>query len=119
MPASISSAMIKDLRHLLASAIADAKAYDVPGLCRRLNLADGDDQEAFASKYKYAQKRLVEVSSEQVVASAHQLAAEENHFELSEQLAKIDELKGPAYADAPAPHRAVRRSPPGAGGRGY
>lgn len=96
MPASISPAMIKDLRHLLASAIADAKAYDVPGLCRRLNLADGDDQEAFASKYKYAQKRLVEVSSEQVVASARQLAAEENHFELSEQLAKIDELKGPA-----------------------
>nr|WP_276558936.1 hypothetical protein [Bradyrhizobium elkanii] len=88
--------MVKELRHLLASAISDAKAYDVPGLCRRLNLADGDEQEAFSSKYKYAQKRLVEVSAEQVVASARQLAAEEQHFELSEQLAKIDELNGPA-----------------------
>lgn len=96
MLASFAPAMIKDLRHLLASAIADAKAYDVPGLCRRLNLADGEEQEAFASKYKYAQKRLVEVSAEQVVASARQLAAEANHLELSEQLAKIDELKGPA-----------------------
>jgi len=96
MPASIPPAMIKELRHLLASAIADAKAYDVPGLCRRLNLGDGEEQEAFASKYKYAQKRLVEASAEQVVISARQLAAEEVHFELGEQLAKIDELKGSA-----------------------
>lgn len=96
MPASIPPAMIKELRHLLASAIADAKAYDVPGLCRRLNLDDGEEQEAFASKYKYAQKRLIDVSADQAVASARVLAAEESHFELAEQLAKIDELKGPA-----------------------
>ena len=54
MPALFPPPMIKELRHLLASAIADAKAYDVPGLCRRLNLGDGEEQEAFASKYKYA-----------------------------------------------------------------
>lgn len=94
--ATLPPAMIKELRHLLASAIADFKAYDVPGVCRRLNLGDGDDQEAFASKYKYAQKRLVEVSAEQVIASARELAAEESHFELGEQLAKIDELNGAA-----------------------
>jgi hypothetical protein len=88
--------MIKELRHLLASAIADAKAYDVPGLCRRLDLGDGDEQEAYASKYKYAQKRLGDASANQVVTSARQLAAEESHFELGEQLAKIDELKGSA-----------------------
>ncbi|CAA0129905.1 Uncharacterised protein [Starkeya nomas] len=96
MPVAIPPAMIKELRHLLASAISDAKAYDVPGLCRRLNLADGEEQEAFASKYKYAQKRLADVSAEQVVVSARELAAEEQRFELSEQLAKIDELNGPA-----------------------
>jgi hypothetical protein len=88
--------MIKELRHLLASAIADAKAYDVPGLCRRLNLGDGEEQEAFASKYKYAQKRLIDVSTDQIVASARLLAAEESHFALGEQLSKIDEIKGPA-----------------------
>ncbi len=88
--------MIKALREVLASVIADAKAYDVPGLCRRLNLADGDDQEAFASKFKYAHKRLLEVSAEQVVASARRLLAEGEHFALAEQLAKIDELGGPA-----------------------
>ena len=96
MPANIPPTMIKELRHLLASSIADAKAYDVPGLCRRLDLGDGDEQEAYASKYKYAQKRLGDASANQVVTSARQLAAEESHFELAEQLAKIDELKGPA-----------------------
>ena len=94
--------MIKELRHLLASAIADAKAYDVPALCRRLNLGDGEEQEAFASKYKYAQKRLVEASADKVVSSARQLAAEESHFELGEQLAKIDELSGADGYDAHA-----------------
>jgi hypothetical protein len=92
----IPPAMLKALREALASAIADAKAYDVPGLCRRLNLADGDDQEAFASKFKYAHRRLLEATTEQVLASARQLLAEESHFELGERLAKIDELNGPA-----------------------
>jgi hypothetical protein len=50
----IPPSLIKDLRHLVASAISDAKAYDVPGLCRRLGLADGTGEEAFSSKYRYA-----------------------------------------------------------------
>jgi hypothetical protein len=86
--------MMKDLRHLLASAIANAKAYDVPALCRRLDLRDGEEQEAFASKYKYALKRIQEVSSDRVVECARNLTAEEIHFDLGEQLAKIDDLDG-------------------------
>jgi len=64
-------------------------------LCRRLNLADGTEQEAFASKYKYAQKRLAEVASAEVLASARALISEEDHFGLAESVAKIDELAGP------------------------
>ena len=44
MSASVSPAMIKTFGTPLALAIADAKAYDVPELCRRLNLADGEKQ---------------------------------------------------------------------------
>ena len=94
MTGMISPLMLKNLRHLLASAISEAKAYDVPGLCRRLNLGDGTDQEAFASKYKYAHKRLAEAAAAQVIDSARALTAEEAHFELAEQLAKVDELQG-------------------------
>lgn len=95
MSISLSPSTLKELRHLLASAIADAKAYEVPALCRRLGLGDGQEQEAFASKYKYAQKRLADISADQVVTTARQFAAEASHFELCEHLAKIDELKGP------------------------
>ena len=92
IPRSVPPAWIKALREALASAIADAKAYDVPALCRRLNLGDGDEQEAFSSKFVYTHKRLLEVSTDQVVVCARQLLAEQEHFELAEQLAKIDEL---------------------------
>lgn len=88
--------MLKELRHQLASGISDAKAYDVPALCRRLNLADGTEQEAFASKYKYAQKRVAELAGTEVLASSRSLLAEEEHFALGEIVAKIDELTGTA-----------------------
>lgn len=93
MTRAIEPSILKDLRHLLASAISDAKAYDVPGLCRRLGLADGHEDEAFSSKYKYAYKRLVEASAVQVIESARRFLSEEEHFELSELLSKLDELQ--------------------------
>tara|TARA_E500000318_G_scaffold92395_1_gene90985 strand:+ start:618 stop:1805 length:1188 start_codon:yes stop_codon:yes gene_type:complete len=92
MTHAIKSAILKDLRHLLASAVSDAKAYDVPGLCRRLGLADGSEDEAFSSKYKYAHKRLVEASAEQVIESSRRFLSEEEHYELAETLSKLDEL---------------------------
>jgi len=86
--------MLRELRHQLASAISDAKAYEVPALCRRLNLADGSEQEAFASKFKYAQKRLTEISGAEVVKCARAYLADDNRFDLSERVAKIEELEG-------------------------
>ena len=46
-------ALAKELRHCLAAAISDFKAYDVPAVCKRLGLGDGTAEEAFSSKYKY------------------------------------------------------------------
>jgi hypothetical protein len=94
MNKTIPSAMLKDLRHQLASAISDAKAYDVPSLCRRLNLADGNEQEAFSSKYKYAQKRLAELAGAEVLATARAFLTEDEHFELSELVSKIEDQEG-------------------------
>jgi hypothetical protein len=61
-----------------------------------LNLTDGTEQEAFASKYKYAQKRIAELAGAEVLASGRSLLAEEDHLGLDEIVAKIDELTGPA-----------------------
>lgn len=63
-------------------------------MCRRLGLDDGDEQEAFASKYKYAQRRLAGVSAVSLIAIASRLTEEGGHFEVGEQLAKIDDING-------------------------
>ncbi|WP_421999360.1 abortive infection family protein [Reyranella sp.] len=95
MAKSVPPEMLRELRHQLALAISDAKAYEIPALCRQLNLADGSQQEAFASKYRYAQRRLTEVSGAEVIASARAYLVEDDHFAISEQVAKIDEIGGP------------------------
>lgn len=79
------------MRHKLASAISDAKAYDVPSLCTRLGLEGGTEQEAFSSKYKYASKRLQALPGKRIVEIARQYLAEEDHFALSEVLRVLDE----------------------------
>jgi len=87
--------MIRDLRSVIAGAISDWKAYDVPAVCRRVGLADGEEQEAYSSKYKYALKRIQELPAEEVVVVGHRLAAETEDFRLQELLAKIDEIGEP------------------------
>lgn len=86
--------MLKELRRLVASAISDAKAYDVPALCRRLGLADGSEQEAYGSKFMYAQKRLAELDAPRVLDVARALLTENPDFALTEQVAKLDEIGG-------------------------
>jgi hypothetical protein len=89
------AALIRDLRHLIASAISDAKAYEVPSLCGRLGLADGETDEAFGSKYRYAQKRLAAVAGADLVGVARKLLEEVDHHRLSEAVAKYEEVGGP------------------------
>lgn len=84
-------ALLRELRQQLASAIADAKAYDVPSLCVRLGLAEGSDEEAFSSKFRYAATRLAAIDSGAVLEAARRLLVEYEHFGLAEAAAHIEE----------------------------
>lgn len=42
--------LLESLKHNIAAALSDTKAYDLPIVCTSLGLADGDQQEAHASK---------------------------------------------------------------------
>lgn len=75
-----------------AEVIAAAKAYDVPPLCVRLGLSEGSEAEAMGSKLKYAHSRLMEMSPVAVLTAARALVSEEPDFDLSELLAKVDEV---------------------------
>ncbi|MDA5635760.1 MULTISPECIES: abortive infection family protein [Rhizobium/Agrobacterium group] len=88
---SFPSTLTQDLRHQLASTISDFKSYEVPAICTRLGLADGTDDEAFQSKFKYAQKRLVGVGLPDLKRMAQNLLDEKGDYYLAEIVAKIDE----------------------------
>lgn len=94
MTQAAKSKMVKEIRDLVASVIANTKAYNVPSLCVRLGLADGTEEEAFASKFKYAQKRMAGVTAPRAIVIARELLAEEPSFALSEAIAKFDEVDG-------------------------
>lgn len=84
-------ALVKELRHCLATLISDFKAYDVPSVCARLGLGDGSAEEAFSSKYKYASSRIASKTIAEVLGAARALLAEEEDFALSEAASKFEE----------------------------
>jgi hypothetical protein len=83
--------LIDQLRTSLASAISDFKAYDVPGICSRIGLADGTPDEAYSSKNKYASKRLAGLPWNEVLGAARKLLSSTDDFYLSEAVAKVEE----------------------------
>lgn len=90
--ADIPPDLIKAIRSRAADVISGTKAYDVPALCTRIGLADGSEDEAMRSKFKYAHSRLMELAVDQVVAASRLLISEEDDFWLAEYVAKVDEL---------------------------
>jgi len=46
--------LLESLKHNIAAALSDTKPYDLPIVCTSLGLADGDQQEAYASKFARA-----------------------------------------------------------------
>ncbi len=99
MSAKIPSGLIKELRHQIASAIYDSKSYEVPALCVRLGLAEGTEEEAFSSKYKYAQKRLAGLNAHALQQVAAKMLEIDDFYSLSEAAAKLDELEGAQLSD--------------------
>ena len=86
---NIGPGQVKQLRHLIATVIANYKSYKVPAVCVRYGLADGTPEEAFNSKYKYVEKRLEALSSGELSEIARALQQDEENFELGELLDKI------------------------------
>lgn len=91
----LSPANINALRQAISSQLAEYKAYELPGVCVRYGLAGGTGDEAFSGKYRYVLRRVTALPAEEVLKIARAiLAEEENAFELSEAVAKIDERSG-------------------------
>lgn len=84
--------LIKDLRVALSNAIANFKAYEVPAVCKRLGMREGEESEAFSSKYKYASSRASELNNDDLLKASRQLLEEEpDLFYLNEAVEKLND----------------------------
>lgn len=87
-----SPALVRELRHHIASEIGSFSAYQVPALCRKLGLSDGDTHESFRSKYKYAENRLIELEPIQLQEVGSLLLDETDSYQLTEAMANFREF---------------------------
>ncbi|MCA3185841.1 MAG: abortive infection family protein [Methylobacterium sp.] len=86
-----SATVVRQLGDALAKVISDFSANEVPSLCDRLGLRSGDREEAFKSKLKYAERRIIEKAPIDLISIAKRLLEEVDSYDLSEALAKIQE----------------------------
>jgi hypothetical protein len=82
------------LRQLIASVISSHKSYSVPGICAGYGLAEGTEEEAFRSKFKYVMTRLQPLPASEILRIARAVQSEEESADLDEALAKFDEQGG-------------------------
>lgn len=99
MAISYPSSLIRELRNEIANTIAAYKAYDVPGVCTRLGLADGDGAEAFNSKFRYASSRLAGIAAEDLLAMAGKLLEDTTNYSLAELASKLKESQEPKITE--------------------
>ncbi len=95
----MSRIQVRELRNVIAGVIASEKAYDVPALCVRLGLEDGEVSEAMGSKARYASARLAKLSVERLVAVADALLSESDDFVLREARNHVIEGEFPVVSD--------------------
>lgn len=93
------TAAVKQLRIALADAISDFSANEVPSLCSRLQLREGDREESFQSKFKYAERRLIEKSAAELIPIAQRLLEEVDSYDMAEALAKLQETGQPTVSE--------------------
>ena len=95
----MSRVQLSELRDAIAATIAHEKAYNVPALCVRLGLDNGEESEAMSSKARYAGTRLAKLPADRLVGVARALLEETDDFRLREAANRIAERETPPISD--------------------
>jgi len=81
------SPSLTELRGIIASTIsAEVKAYDLVESCVAIGLEKGDENEAWQSKAKYVEKRIIHLDKDQIVRLARAVLEKWDSFSLRESL---------------------------------
>jgi hypothetical protein len=84
-------------------ALLSWSGLNVPALCVRLGLDDGEVSEAMSSKARYASARLAKLPIDRLIAVARALLEETDDFALREVTDRIAERDTPPISDLTAP----------------
>jgi hypothetical protein len=80
-----------DLVERIAETLHAVKAYDLPAVCERLGLSEGDGSEEHASKRAYVRSRLQVLNNHRLLQLAREVEQDYSNFSLSEFLRLLDE----------------------------
>ncbi|MFZ3008174.1 MAG: hypothetical protein WA047_18570 [Phenylobacterium sp.] len=80
---------VRQVREQIARVIETSSAHDVPSICRRYGIGDGEVSEAFAGKFKYVNRRLQELGNDQVIEVAQAVSQDEGDPEIGRLLDSI------------------------------
>jgi hypothetical protein len=80
-----------DLIECVAETLHAVKAYDLPAVCERLGLSEGNGSEAHASKRAYVRSRLQGLNNHRLLQIAREVEQDYSNFSLSEFLRLLDE----------------------------
>lgn len=80
-----------DLIERIAETLHTVKAYDLPAVCERLGLSEGNGTEAHASKRAYVRSRLQGLNNHRLLQLAREVEQDYSNFSLSEFLRLLDE----------------------------
>ena len=80
-----------DLIERIAETLHAVKAYDLPAVCERLGLSEGNGSEAHASKRAYVRSRLQGLNNHQLLQIAREVEQDYSNFSLGEFLRLLEE----------------------------
>jgi hypothetical protein len=90
---------IDELRRQVANVLSNVKSYELPGVCARYALEDGENDEAHQGKFRYAYKRLSKLKAPEILSVAHAVLEDFPDDGLAEQLAKFKEASQPRISE--------------------
>jgi hypothetical protein len=91
--------LLNELRESMASKIAGFSANDVPSVCKAIGLREGDTDESFRSKFKYAERRLLEKSGGELIDVAARLLERSDSYAVLEAKSKVEEFGTPTVSE--------------------
>jgi len=77
---------LNDIIESISQCLAFEKSYNLPGVCKKYNLEDGLEEEAFRSKAKYVRTRVIGKSDEFILSLAKQLVNDYQSYQLGHAL---------------------------------